>query len=121
MFGWMTVICLDLCWTLCRPFRCGGDTDVSKFLPFSIGAWGLAAALTALVFSADMLLPEGSDLKPNVGVEQCFIQARGSKMMVFFHIPILVLMVINLILYLVTVYSLTNHSKETATVRQSRR
>ena len=42
-------------------------------------------------------------------------------MMVFFHIPILVLMLINLMLYLVTVYSLTNHSKQTATVRQARR
>ena len=121
MFGWMTVICLDLYWTICCSTRPGGDSDISKFLLFSLGAWGLAAALTALVFSADNLLPEGSDLKPNVGVAECFIQAEGSKRIVFFHIPILVMMLINLILYLVTVYNLSKHSKQTAAARQSRR
>ena len=100
MFGWMTVICLDLCWTFCRSIRPGGDSEISKFISFSVGAWGLAAFLTALVFSADNILPEGSDLKPNVGVGACFIEAEGNKRMVYFHIPILVLMVINMILYL---------------------
>ena len=121
MFGWMTVICLDLCWTFCRSIRPGGDSEISKFISFSVGAWGLAAFLTALVFSADNLLPEGSDLKPNVGVGACFIEAEGNKRMVYFHIPILVLMVINMILYLVTVCNLSKHSKQTSAVRESRR
>ena len=57
-------------------------------------------------------------MKLNVGVAECFIQAEGNKMMVFVHIPILVMMVINLVLYLVTVYSLTKHSKQTAAVKK---
>ena len=119
MFGWMTVICLDLCLTFCGSTRPGGGSN--KFLLFSTSAWGLAALLTALVFFADTLLPEESDLKPNVGVAECFIHAEGNKRMVFFHIPILVMMMINLILYLVTIYNLRRHSKQTAAVRESRR
>ena len=121
MFGWMTVICLDLCWTFClHSFRSGGDS-VSRFLLFSVGAWGTAAIFTAGLAAADMLLPADNHHKPNVGLAECFIQAGGNKRMIFFHIPILVFMMINLILYLATVYNLCKHSNQTASVRQSRR
>ena len=121
MFCWMTVICLDLCWTFClHSFRSGGDS-VSRFLLFSVGAWGTAAIFTAGLAAADMLLSADNHHKPNVGLAECFIQAEGNKRMIFFHIPILVFMMINLILYLATVYNLCKHSNQTASVRQSRR
>ena len=123
MFGWMTVICLDLCLTFClqSPWRVRGDSDLSRFLLFSCMAWGTAALLTSSVAAADILLPPGDHHKPNVGLAECFIQAEGDKRMVFFHIPILVMMMINLVLYLATVYKLFKHSKQTADVRVSRR
>ena len=121
MFGWMTIICLDLCWTFCRSKVPVKGSEFSKFLSFSIAAWGLAALLTAIVFGLDVFLEDKLDMKPNVGVSSCFIEDVGNKRMVFFHIPILVLMVINLILYLVTIYNLTKHNKQTSAVRKSRR
>jgi hypothetical protein len=121
MFGWMTVICLDLSWTFCRSNIPRKGSDFSKFLSFSIIAWGLAALLTAIVFYLDMTLPDWSEWKPNIGMSSCFIEEVGNKRMIFFHIPILVLMVINMILYMVTIYNLTKHSKQTREVRQSRR
>ena len=121
MFCWMTVICLDLCWTFClHSFRSGGDS-VSRFLLFSAGAWGTAASFTAGLAAADMFLPADDHNKPNVGLAECFIQAGGNKRIIFFHIPILVFMMINLILYLATVYKLCKHSNQTASVRKSRR
>ena len=123
MFGWMTVICLDLCWTFCvhSPVRPGEGSHISRFLLFSAAAWGTAASLTAGLAAADLMLPADSAIKPNVGLAQCFIQAKGSRRMIFFHIPILVMMMINLILYLTTVYNLYKYSKQTACVRESRR
>ena len=119
MFCWMTVICLDLYWTFGRSLIPVEGFTTSKFFIFSLGSWGVAALFTALVFSADKLLPQDSELKPNVGAAECFIEAEGYKRMVFFHIPILVMMLINLVLYLSTVINLTNHNKQTACARQS--
>ena len=93
----------------------------SRFILFSIFAWGLAASLTALVICLDVLLPDGSDMKPNVGISSCFIEDVGYKRVFLFHIPILVLMMINLVLYLVTIYNLFRHCRQTRVVRQSRR
>ena len=41
--------------------------------------------------------------------------------MIYFHIPILVMMVTNLSLYLVMVYHLIKHNQQTRAVRESRR
>ena len=121
MFGWMTIICLDLSWTFCRFTIPRRGSDFSKFLGFSIIAWGLAALLTTVVLSLDITLPDGSEWKPNMGMSSCFIEEVGNKRMVFFHIPILALVLINLILFLVTIYNPSNQSKVTKEVRQSRR
>ena len=71
MFGWMTVFCLDLCCTICNA---KSSYEVSRFILFSIFAWGLAASLTVFVICLDVLLPDGSDMKPNVGISSCFIE-----------------------------------------------
>ena len=41
--------------------------------------------------------------------------------MIYFHIPILILMVTNLSLYLVMVLHLVRHNQQTRAVRESRR
>ena len=41
--------------------------------------------------------------------------------MIYFHIPILVMMMTNLSLYLVMVYHLIKHNRQTRAVRESRR
>ena len=41
--------------------------------------------------------------------------------MIYFHIPVLMLLVSSLVLYLVTVVRLSQHNKQTRAVRQSRR
>ena len=121
MFGWMTIICLDLSWTFCRFTIPRRGSDFSKFLSFSIIAWGLAALLTAVVLCLDITLPDWSEWKPNMGMSSCFIEEVGNKRMIFFHIPILALVLINLILYLLTIYNLSSQSKAMREVRQSRR
>ena len=121
MFGWMTVICLDLSWTFCRSPIPRTGSDSSKLLSFSMIAWGLATLLTALVFCLDLTLPDRSEWKPNIGKSSCFIEDAHHKRMVFFHIPVLVFMFINLILFFLTIYNLHHHSKQTREVRLSRR
>ena len=121
MFGWMTANCLDLCFTFCNSLRISEDSPFSKLRLYSAGAWGLPTFLTSLLFAAEQLLQEKSSLKPGVGQDHCFIRAGGLQRITFFHIPVLLLMVLNLILYIFTIHSLTKNIKETASVRQSRR
>ena len=119
MFAWMTVVCLDLYSTFGCSLRPVEDSDTSKFLIYSLSSWGIPAILTAIVFTADNLLAQGSEIKPNIGLAECFIQSEGYGRMVFFHIPILAIMIFNLVLYLVTVYSLTKDIRQTASARHS--
>ena len=121
MFCWMTVLCLDLCRTFCSTKLGETGPPLSKFVLFSIFAWGLAAALTIILLGLDLFLPASSGIKPNIGTSSCFIEDVGFKRLFLFHIPILVLMVINLILFLATIVNLTRHLRQTRSARCSRR
>ena len=49
------------------------------------------------------------------------VQEKGLKRLVYFHGPVMVMMVTNLALYVVTVFHLNKHHQQTRAVRQSRR
>ena len=49
------------------------------------------------------------------------MQEKGLKRLVYFHAPVMVMMVTNLALYVVTVFHLNKHHQQTRAVRQSRR
>ena len=53
--------------------------------------------------------------------KKLIVKETGIGRMIYFHIPILVMMMTNLILYMVMVYHLVKHNKQTRAVRESRR
>ena len=116
MFCWITVICTDLCFTLCTTLP--GTSEGSKFPLISVVAWGFAGSFTLILVVLDVLLPTESVFKPNVGASSCFIEDNGHKRLLLFHSPILLLMLASLILYLVTVYSLIKHTMYTNFLRR---
>ena len=100
---------------------------------------GVPLVCSLLVLGLDLSLPEDyDDLRPNLGHSSCFIevqlqptyisiilpspvQEEGLKRLVYFHGPVMVMMVTNLALYVVTVFHLNKHHQQTRAVRQSRR
>ena len=73
----------------------------------------LLELLTELKISANILL--------HLTKKTLIVKETGYGRMIYFHIPILVMMVTNLSLYLVMVYHLVKHNKQTRAVRESRR
>jgi len=120
MFVWMTVFCFDLCST----FTSSGSPNRSpkKILYYSTIGWGLPLAITLIVLALDNMTPlDYSDIKPNFGHSSCFIQDTGIKRMIYFHLPVMLMMMINLILYIITVFYLSRHNQQTRHARESRR
>ena len=84
---------------------------------YSIVAWGVAALFTLVVFIFDINLPPDDPYNPKVGRHQCFIET--SVQGVFFHLPILILMVGNIFMFIITVYSIVKTKTNTKHVRMS--
>ena len=59
--------------------------------------------------------------RPSVGHSSCFIAADGNQRLFYFHIPVFLLMLVNVFLYLVPITNLNRHNRQTRAVRQSRR
>jgi hypothetical protein len=110
MFTWMTIMSFDLCWTFLRAKVPRAGSALLKFLIYSGVAWGASAALTCAVISADLLLEEQEDnrilgwVKPNVGIQKCFLQDKSQGL--YLHVPIMLLMVVNGVFFIITTITL---------------
>ena len=73
-----------------------------KFILYSLLGWGSSALITALVFITDHLAwTRDLDITlPGVGQEKCFLSDAAQG--VYLHLPILVLMIINALLFITT-------------------
>ena len=123
MFLWMTVTCVDIYITLTHPNQVSNFSKDSKKMKFSLYvslSWGLAFLMTLFLLTLQIISPE-SKWNPKVGETMCFLQSEGYSRLVFFHLPILVLISGNLILFLVIMISLRRKRMHTRMVRIVRR
>ena len=123
MFLWMTVTCVDIYITLTHPNQvsnCSKDSKKMKFSLYVSVSWGLAFLMTLFLLTLQIISPE-SKWNPKVGETMCFLQSEGYSRLVFFHLPILVLISGNLILFLVIMISLRRKRMHTRMVRIVRR
>ena len=123
MFLWMTVTCVDIYITLTHPNQVSNFSKDSKKMKFSLYvslSWGLAFLMTLFLLTLQIISPQ-SKWNPKVGETMCFLQSEGYSRLVFFHLPILVLISGNLILFLVIMISLRRKRMHTRMVRIVRR
>ena len=113
MISWMTVMSLDLCWTFLRAQVPRRSSATIKFIIYSLAGWGLSLLLTLGLVLVDTLEPVSVQVpglgyvtitQPRVGEEKCFLSDRSQGL--YLHLPSLVLMLVNAILFLVTIITI---------------
>ena len=124
MFLWMTVTCVDIYITLTHQNLVSNLSKASKKWKLSVYvsvSWGLAFLITIflLMLQTFYFSPE-SKWNPKVGETMCFLQTGGYSRLVFFHVPILILISGNLFLFLVIMIRLSRKRKQTRLVRMVR-
>ena len=106
MFFWMTIMSVDLCLTVIRAIISRRGSAFPNFVVYSAVGWGSSAVLTLGIILADQVMEDQNEeekfffSKPNVGKQRCFL--HGDAVGIFHHLPSMVLMIINLILFLIT-------------------
>ena len=100
MFSWMTVLSFNhFCSTLDFFPRARG------FMLYSVMGWGPGMVMTIRLFFFDLFLPPYSDFHPGIGDRSCFISTDGNKLLILFHIPTLIMMLINMSFFIIIIIS----------------
>lgn len=118
MFSWMTIMSFDLCWTFRKPSPPGTARSCVRFVSYSCLGWGLSGLLTLLLLLLDLSLPS-SFTRPGVGQVKCFIQ--DSALGLYLHLPVLILLSLNIVFFLITAVTLYRNNLSTKFARLGRR
>ena len=121
MFCWMTVMCYDLCSTLLReefPPQLRSSQHI-RFVSYSLIGWGSGVFLTAGLLLLQQITPPGSDFNPGIGDQTCFISMEGNKLLYLFHLPILIMMLMNITFFVIIIIFLTTAAIKTKEARVS--
>ncbi|KAJ8722240.1 hypothetical protein PYW08_004642 [Mythimna loreyi] len=105
-FFWLNVMSFDVWWSL-RGHRKRRDInrrgELVKFLWYCLYAWGTPLLITAIVTTLDNIKLENLNIyKPPFS--DCFVNDDGVQY--YFFIPIGVIIFVNIILFLLTVYNI---------------
>ena len=104
-FFWMLVIAFDVWRTLrasATQLRLTAGKQWKKFGVYSLVGWGSSALLTLAIILIDSLeiFRSKEFEKPGVGMGKCFLQDKAVG--VYLHLPSMVVMLLNAILFLIT-------------------
>jgi len=94
MFSWITVMCFDLHQTFTSAKMASSMSTRRRKIFYGIFALGLSLLSSVSLFTIQETVSEESDYHPTVGKDHCFL-AEGSPRVIFFHVPVLVLMTVN--------------------------
>ena len=114
----MSLLCFDLFWTfVCTPIQLQSKKNNRRLCVYLVIGFGVPVVLTVAIYLIDVL--KSFKLRPDVGVDGCFLSAKGARY--FFNIPILVLLAFNTIIFLITTFSLWSSFQATkfASLQQS--
>ena len=119
MISWMTVMSLDLCWTFLRAQVPRRSSATIKFIIYSVAGWGLSLLLTLGLVMVDTLETDSVQVpglghltitSPRVGEEKCFLSDRAQGL--YLHLPSLILMLVNAVLFLVTIITIYRSDRD---------
>lgn len=124
-FFWMNVMAFDLCRTFASDNYYSSDSN-KRFIKYSLYAWLVPALIVTSSVVIDVLFDNdidlfgvGGDMRPRYATKHiCWITSRQG-LFLWYAAPISIIMVVNLILYIITVRSIYVVSKvATATLTE---
>ncbi|RVE50886.1 hypothetical protein evm_004453 [Chilo suppressalis] len=119
-FFWLNVMCFDI-WRTFSGYRGGSNNkrrEVRRFLLYGAYAWGVPLVLASCTIGMQFAdLPPGV-VKPGIGSRRCWFEDWLGEL-VYFFIPVLVLVVCNVVLFTVTSYRIRSIHQETAILKGS--
>ncbi|CAG5045278.1 unnamed protein product [Parnassius apollo] len=112
-FFWMNVMSWDIWWSFrgfakIRPINRRGDSF--KYFIYSIYAWGLPFGMLVMFVILNQIQVPGI-ISPSVPKFGCFID--GPEKMLYFYVPMLVLLICNWVLFLMTAFNIWRINKST--------
>eukprot|EP00092_Neocalanus_flemingeri_P019461 GFUD01021082.1.p1 GENE.GFUD01021082.1~~GFUD01021082.1.p1 ORF type:complete len:989 (+),score=143.59 GFUD01021082.1:2-2968(+) len=122
MFSWMTVMCFDLGWTFLKARVPHSSAESKKFLKYSAFGFGLPFLFSCFAALFQLSTSSESGFNPNIGRHRiCFIHDAGNRQLVFFFLPILLLMIGNVVGFVFTLHLMRKAQKAVRSASISRR
>ena len=117
-FFWMNVMAIDICRTFSsRHIMLPTDPHSARFTFYSLYAWLTPAVIVGSSLALDLLEVEAiAFYRPHYGDGMCWITRRWA-LLVTFAVPLALILVVNFVLFGITVKNLCLISKETKSVR----
>ncbi|XP_077292898.1 G-protein coupled receptor Mth2-like [Arctopsyche grandis] len=119
-FFWLNVMCFDIWWTFRNLGARQGTrhiTERRRFLIYSLYAWGSPLILTTICaimqFHPD--IPQHHVL-PQIGNSNCWFHDDRAELR-YFHIPSMIIIGSNLIMFVMTAFKILSIKRETAMLR----
>lgn len=108
-FFWLNVMCFVVHMAFKVEKRTTRD-DERQFKFFSCYAFGVPILMTFIVYFIDLTEFVPLDYRPEIGVNACFVKTDPkAPQMIYIHIPIAILLFINIVLYSITAYKVYKH------------
>ena len=121
MFSWMSCMCFDLSWKFIRIRLPSQGSEKKKLWLYTACCWGLPFLFMIFAAICQLSLPHNSNFNPNIGCGECFIHSDGSRLLIFFHLPIFILVLGNILGLIITVHSLYKARAGTKKASSTRR
>ena len=116
-FFWMNGLAFELWRTFTRIEVRHNQKGTKKFLFYACYSWVSPALIVAIGATGDVLYTH-SQFVPGYGKGVCWL-TNGSGLLLFFALPMGILLLLNLLLYCLVIKGLAKTSKITALVRQN--
>ena len=116
-FFWMNVLAFELWRTFTRNEVRHNEKGTKKFLFYAFYSWVSPALIVAIGATGDVLYTH-SQFVPGYGKGVCWL-TNGYGLLLFFALPMGILLLLNLLLYCLVIKGLAKTSKRTALVRQN--
>lgn len=116
-FFWLNVMCYDI-WSAFKIGMRGHGSDRKRFMFYSIYAFGVPILFTLLVYIIDSTEFVPLRFRPQMGEKRCYIIDSKTVEAIYVYIPISIILVVNIILYSITAYTINRVQRETAIIRR---
>jgi hypothetical protein len=115
-FAWLSAISFDICLTLTRMNRLDARVARNRFILYNIFVWLFSITIVFISVCLHLILSENNPWSPNYGRILCSISSRYA-LITFFLFPIGFLVLINVIIFLRTIFVVYRIDQDTQLAR----
>ncbi|KAB0792083.1 hypothetical protein PPYR_14044 [Photinus pyralis] len=123
-FLFMNAMSFDMWWTFSGMRGFSGtkkEKERKRFIAYSLYSWGVPVVLVIIVTSlTHSTIPLDAWYNPGIGDGQCWFRLRGQYAeLLFFHGPLAILIMVNIILFCLTAFKIREAQKATVMLSTS--